>query len=153
LDGRASSSSTNHFSSLVWVIGSTLAPPRLYLMNVLPRMAPLENTSRALLRISASVTSWVGGSSRMTSRIESRVRLRPLRIAGATLKGIVMAASAAVSPMRWAYQSNMLSATRGEKKAVMGAFGTTLAGLGVSLTALVNASESTGLSLSSSQYL
>ena len=69
----------------------------------------------------------------------------------ATLNGIVIIASVAVSVMRWPYQSSMLSAMRGEKNATTEDFAIPLGGFGVRPIAFFSASLCTGSPFNSVQ--
>src|SRR5262245_49045683 len=136
----------NHWSRPEFGMGATLAPPTplLNLINDFPRIAPLEKASLPRLRFSASLTSGVGTSSRMTKRIASRFCSSAARMVVATLNGIVIIARLAVSSMRWPYQSSMLSALRGEKNAATDDTGMAFGGFGVRSIAFFKASLCTG---------
>src|ERR1700730_10094661 len=152
LVGRDSSSPTNHLSRGELGIGATFAPPNcdLILTKDLFINAPFENSSFPRLAFSAPRTSGVGASSKMTSRNVGRVFMRPESMVGATLNGMVIITSRAESTIRWAYQSSMLSALRGEKNSATGVVGT-FGGLRVNCVALATAWVSVGSTESSSQ--
>ena len=90
-------------------------------------------------------------SSRMTNRIASRFCPSAARMVVATLNGIVIIARLAVSPIRWPYQSSMLSALRGEKNAVVDDLARTFGGFAVRSIASFKALLCTGSSANSVQ--
>ena len=69
----------------------------------------------------------------------------------ATLNGIVIIARLAVSSMRWPYQTSMLSALRGEKKAAIDDLAMAFGGFGVRSMAFFKALLCTGSLASSVQ--